>query len=110
MMPKKILGKINTTKRYAVLVYLKENSPNDAQGGGALEHNSSTSATFDDNIEADGLDHTISHEFFHTLTPYMCIRKKFNFGILISQRCLNTYGCMRGLQSIFLYYLKPINT
>jgi len=61
---KEYLGAINTTKRYAVLVYLKENSKNDAQGGGALEHNSSTSATFDDDIEADGLDHTISHEFF----------------------------------------------
>jgi predicted metalloprotease with PDZ domain len=66
---KAFLGDINQNKKYAVLVYLSDLSKDNAQGLGALEHNSSTSSTFGDEMEADGLNHTISHEFFHILTP-----------------------------------------
>ncbi len=76
---KEYLGPINKTKRYAVLVYLTARAENDAQGTGALEHNSSTSGTFEDNMEADGLSHTISHEFFHTLTPLNVHSKEIQF-------------------------------
>jgi predicted metalloprotease with PDZ domain len=66
---KAFLGDINQNKKYAVLVYLSDLAKDNAQGLGALEHNSSTSSTFGDEMEADGLNHTISHEFFHILTP-----------------------------------------
>ena len=76
---KEYLGPINKTKRYAVLVYLTARADNDAQGTGALEHNSSTTGTFEDDMEADGLEHTISHEFFHTLTPLNVHSKEIQF-------------------------------
>jgi predicted metalloprotease with PDZ domain len=76
---KEYLGAINKTKRYAVLVYLTGKTDNDAQGTGALEHNSSTTGTFEDEMQADGLEHTISHEFFHTLTPLNVHSKEIQF-------------------------------
>ncbi|MBX7043877.1 MAG: peptidase M61 [Ignavibacteria bacterium] len=76
---KDYLGPINKTKRYAVLVYLTAKADNDAQGTGALEHNSSTTGIFEDDMKADGLDHTISHEFFHTLTPLNVHSKEIQY-------------------------------
>lgn len=76
---KEFLGAINTTKRYAVLVYLTARTEDDAQGTGALEHNSSTTGTFEDDMQATGLEHTISHEFFHTLTPLNVHSKEIQF-------------------------------
>jgi predicted metalloprotease with PDZ domain len=76
---KEFLGNINKNKKYAILVYLTSRDNNDAQGTGALEHNNSTSATFDDEMEADGLTHTISHEFFHTLTPLNVHSKEIHY-------------------------------
>lgn len=76
---KEYLGTINKTKKYAVLVYLTSKGENDAQGTGALEHNSSTSATFEDDMQENGLNHTISHEFFHTLTPLNVHSKEIQF-------------------------------
>lgn len=76
---KEYMGKINKTKKYAVLAYLSSLGADDAQGLGALEHNTSTSATFDDNMEPDGLNHTISHEFFHTLTPLNVHSKEIHY-------------------------------
>ncbi len=76
---KQYLGSINKTKRYAVLVYLTAKADNDAQGTGALEHNSSTTGIFEDDMKADGLDHTISHEFFHTLTPLNVHSKEIQY-------------------------------
>lgn len=66
---KAYLGKINTTKKYAVLAYITTNAPDDAHGIGALEHNTSTTAVFMENMKSKDLIHVISHEFFHTLTP-----------------------------------------
>lgn len=66
---KAYLGSINNTKKYAVLTYISSNAKDDAHGFGALEHNTSTTAVFGDNMKSKELIHVISHEFFHTLTP-----------------------------------------
>ena len=66
---KAYLGSINNTKKYAVLTYITTNEKDDAHGIGALEHNTSTTAVFMENMKAKDLIHVISHEFFHTLTP-----------------------------------------
>ena len=66
---KAYLGSINNTKKYAVLTYISTNAKDDAHGFGALEHNTSTTAVFGENMKSKELIHVISHEFFHTLTP-----------------------------------------
>ncbi len=66
---KAYLGNINHTKKYAVLTYISTNATDDAHGFGALEHNTSTTAVFGENMKSKELIHVISHEFFHTLTP-----------------------------------------
>lgn len=66
---KAYLGPINHTKKYAVLSYITTGAADDAKGIGALEHNTSTTAVFQENMKAKDLIHVISHEFFHTLTP-----------------------------------------
>jgi predicted metalloprotease with PDZ domain len=66
---KAYLGNINNTKKYAVLTYITTNAKDDAHGIGALEHNTSTTAVFMENMKSKDLFHVISHEFFHTLTP-----------------------------------------
>ncbi|MGB4771713.1 MAG: hypothetical protein WBP58_09645 [Chitinophagaceae bacterium] len=76
---KEFLGDINKNKKYAILIYLTSRGKDDAQGTGALEHNSSTSATFDDEMDVNGPTHTISHEFFHTLTPLNVHSKEIHY-------------------------------
>ncbi|HEX5669087.1 MAG TPA: hypothetical protein VFX73_09810, partial [Chitinophagaceae bacterium] len=66
---KAYLGDINNTPRYAVLNYITTSGPKDAKGIGALEHNTSTTAVFQESMRSKDLIHVISHEFFHTLTP-----------------------------------------
>lgn len=70
---KKFLGPINKNKKYAVLLYLTDNSKPDAEGYGALEHNSSTTVVFPEMMPKDqlvmGLIDVVSHEFFHIVTP-----------------------------------------
>lgn len=66
---KAYLGKINNTKKYAILNYITTNNKEDAHGIGALEHNTSTTAVFTETMKSKDLIHTISHEFFHTLVP-----------------------------------------
>jgi predicted metalloprotease with PDZ domain len=66
---KAYLGNINNTPRYAVLNYITTNGADDARGIGALEHNTSTTAVFQESMRSKDLIHVISHEFFHTLTP-----------------------------------------
>lgn len=66
---KKFLGKLNTTRKYAILAYLTNMTADDAKGIGALEHNNSTSAVFMSNVSSSDLVHVIGHEFFHTVTP-----------------------------------------
>jgi predicted metalloprotease with PDZ domain len=66
---KNYLGSINNTKKYAVITYITTNAQDDAHGIGALEHNTSTTSVFMENMKTRDLVDVISHEFFHTLTP-----------------------------------------
>ncbi len=69
---KAFLGPINSNKKYTVLLYLST-MKKDAQGFGALEHNSSTSVVFPEMMPSGTLGKQIidvvSHEFFHIVTP-----------------------------------------
>lgn len=76
---KEFLGKINTTKKYAILVYISRTGATDANGIGALEHNSSTTAVFLETMKSEDLIHVISHEFFHTLTPLKVHSKEIHY-------------------------------
>ncbi len=70
---KKFLGKFNNTKKYSVLLYLSDVQKNDAQGFGALEHNTSTVVILPEAMPKEELLQTmidvVSHEFFHIVTP-----------------------------------------
>ena len=70
---KKFLGPINSTKKYAILLYLSNAGKADAQEYGALEHNTSTTVVFPEMMPLEELTQqlidVVSHEFFHTLTP-----------------------------------------
>ena len=66
---KKYLGKLNTTKKYAILVYLSTMLADDAKGIGALEHSNATCAVFMESMSSATLKNVIAHEFFHTVTP-----------------------------------------
>ncbi len=67
------LGDINATKKYSVLLYLSTTKQNDAQGFGALEHNTSTVVVLPESISKkklnESLTDVVSHEFFHIVTP-----------------------------------------
>ncbi|WP_026934198.1 peptidase M61 [Christiangramia echinicola] len=71
---KKFLGDINSTDKYAILVYLSD-SPGEGNAGnfGALEHHTSTVVVMPESMEAEALDKSmtdiVSHEFFHIITP-----------------------------------------
>ncbi len=70
---KKFLGKINTTKKYSVLIYLSDMNTRDAQGFGALEHPTATTVVMPEAMPkdqlAEQLKDVVSHEFFHIVTP-----------------------------------------
>ena len=70
---KKFLGKVNSTKKYAILLYLSDYEKEDAKGYGALEHNTSTTVVFPEAMPAEQLEESmidvVSHEFFHIVTP-----------------------------------------
>jgi predicted metalloprotease with PDZ domain len=70
---KAFMGPINANKRYTVLLYLSDIKKKDAEGYGALEHETSTTVVFPEMYKEDGLGEQIkdvvSHEFFHTITP-----------------------------------------
>lgn len=70
---KKFLGKINSTKKYSVLLYLSSLKENDAHGFGALEHPTATTVVLPEMMEKDELVKSmmdvVSHEFFHIVTP-----------------------------------------
>lgn len=82
---KRFLGKINSTKKYSILIYLSK-VEGDAQGFGALEHTTSTTVTMPEDFPLDQLLSTlkdvVSHEFFHIVTPLSIHSKEiqyFNF-------------------------------
>ncbi|WP_405198378.1 peptidase M61 [Christiangramia sp. LLG6405-1] len=69
---KEFLGDINSTDKYAILVYLSEGE-GDASNYGALEHHTSTVVVMPESMDASSLDKSmtdiVSHEFFHIITP-----------------------------------------
>ena len=70
---KNFLGDFNATKKYAVLLYLSDNTKPDAEGFGALEHPTSTTVVMPEMLPIDELKEqlkdVVSHEFFHIVTP-----------------------------------------
>lgn len=70
---KKFLGTIDDTKKYAILLYLSDLEIPNAQGFGALEHNTSTVVVLPEKMDEEYLIQTmidvVSHEFFHIVTP-----------------------------------------
>lgn len=71
---KNFLGDINSTQKYAILLYL---SPTPGQGDagnfGALEHHTSTVVVMPETMDKEALNESmtdiVSHEFFHIITP-----------------------------------------
>lgn len=80
---KKFLGKINSTKKYSVLLYLSSLKENDAHGFGALEHPTATTVVLPEMMEKDELVKSmmdvVSHEFFHIVTPLTIHSKEIQF-------------------------------
>ncbi|WP_051254259.1 M61 family metallopeptidase [Arenibacter latericius] len=70
---KNFLGDINSTKHYAILLYLSTMEDKDAGGYGALEHHTSTVVVLPEGMPKDRLEEAlidiVSHEFFHIVTP-----------------------------------------
>jgi len=70
---KAFLGNFDATKKYAVLLYLTDNSKPDAEGYGALEHPTSTTVVMPELMPMkelqEQLKDVVSHEFFHIVTP-----------------------------------------
>ncbi len=72
---KKFLGEANNTPSYDILLHLMDMDDLQYFGGmmGALEHHTSTTVVFVEQMQAQELTQSlvdvVSHEFFHTLTP-----------------------------------------
>ncbi len=70
---KNFLGTINSTKKYAILIYLSNSKAKDAKGAGALEHPTSTTVVMPEETDLASLEESfkdiVSHEFFHIVTP-----------------------------------------
>lgn len=79
---KNFLGDFNSTKKYAILLYLSS-LENDAQGFGALEHPTSTTVVMPEMMEKDALEEqlkdVVSHEFFHIVTPLSIHSKEIQY-------------------------------
>jgi len=75
MAQKNFLGEANNTTSYDILLYLMDKEELEHFGGmmGALEHHTSTTVVFVDQMKPQELKQNlvdvVSHEFFHTLTP-----------------------------------------
>jgi len=80
---KAFMGTINTNKRYTILLYLSDYFKNDAKGYGALEHHTSTTVVFPDQMQKEELEEqlkdVVSHEFFHTITPLSVHSKEIQY-------------------------------
>jgi predicted metalloprotease with PDZ domain len=70
---KVFLGDINSTPRYDIYLYLSDGEADSPKGFGALEHHTSTMVVMpeqlDDDSLAESMIETVSHEFFHIVTP-----------------------------------------
>lgn len=80
---KKFLGKINTTKKYSILLYLSTIKENDAKGFGALEHPTVTTVVLPEMMPKEKLVQSmkdvVSHEFFHIVTPLSIHSKEIQY-------------------------------
>lgn len=80
---KKFLGKINTTKKYSILLYLSTIKENDAKGFGALEHPTVTTVVLPEMMPKQELIQSmkdvVSHEFFHIVTPLSIHSKEIQY-------------------------------
>ncbi|WP_348799525.1 peptidase M61 [Flavobacterium adhaerens] len=80
---KTFLGKINSTKKYTVILYLSTMSPTDAKGFGALEHPTATTVVMPEMMPKEELvkqmKDVVSHEFFHILTPLTIHSKEIQY-------------------------------
>jgi predicted metalloprotease with PDZ domain len=80
---KKFLGKINSTKKYTVILYLSTMSPTDAKGFGALEHPTATTVVMPEMMPKEELvkqmKDVVSHEFFHIVTPLTIHSKEIQY-------------------------------
>jgi len=80
---KNFLGKINSTKKYSVLLYLSSMKEEDAKGFGALEHPTATTVVLPEVLEKEELVKSmmdvVSHEFFHIVTPLTIHSKEIQF-------------------------------
>jgi predicted metalloprotease with PDZ domain len=80
---KTFLGKVNSTKKYTVILYLSTMAPTDAKGFGALEHPTATTVVMPEMIPLDELvkqmKDVVSHEFFHIVTPLTIHSKEIQY-------------------------------
>jgi predicted metalloprotease with PDZ domain len=80
---KHFLGKINSTKKYSVLLYLSSMNEKDAHGFGALEHPTATTVVLPEVMEKEELIKSmmdvVSHEFFHIVTPLSIHSKEIQY-------------------------------
>jgi predicted metalloprotease with PDZ domain len=80
---KQFLGKINTTKKYSVLLYLSSMTEKDAKGFGALEHPTATTVVLPEVMPKEELlksmKDVVSHEFFHIVTPLSIHSKEIQY-------------------------------
>lgn len=80
---KAFLGDVDSTKEYAILLYLSELGKPDAKGFGALEHHTSTVVVLPEAIPRERLEQAmvdvVSHEFFHIVTPLSIHSKEIQY-------------------------------
>ncbi len=80
---KMFLGKINSTKKYSVLLYLSTMSDTDAKGFGALEHPTATTVVLPEMLPkerlVESMKDVVSHEFFHIVTPLTIHSKEIQY-------------------------------
>jgi predicted metalloprotease with PDZ domain len=80
---KTFLGKVNSTKKYTVILYLSTMAPSDAKGFGALEHPTATTVVMPEMMPKDELvkqmKDVVSHEFFHIVTPLTIHSKEIQY-------------------------------
>ena len=80
---KNFLGKINSTKKYSVLLYLSTMTEKDAKGFGALEHPTATTVVLPEIMPKEELvksmKDVVSHEFFHIVTPLSIHSKEIQY-------------------------------
>ena len=80
---KTFLGKINSTKKYSVLLFLSAMGSTDPKGFGALEHPTATTVVLPEMMPkeqlVESMKDVVSHEFFHILTPLTIHSKEIQF-------------------------------